>query len=444
MEGRRSVGQYSLFGTLLNSAHKKLNGTSTQPQQENRLFLNTNIPTSFFICGLQGSGKSHTLSCLLENYLIPSNLLGVLRSPLSALVLHYDPFSTKQAFRPCEAVFLAGIDPTFPTEPSIRSVTVLVSPSNYHNMCIAYGQIPHVAVRALRLRPRDLTCGSMQALMSIDQSHAVPLYMSQVVRILRTMSAESAVFDYRDFKRRLHGQGFKGPQKEMLEQRLSLLESFLNLDHEELQEPLLEDAPGALTIVDLSCPFVNQDMACLLFNICVELYLSSPKATGKVIAVDEAHKYMADTPGARVLTQQLLAIIRLQRHCNTRVVVATQEPTISPLLIGLTSVKIIHHFSSVDWYQALNKHLPQRNEGDPGSDHAETHKRTHFDQIAQLERGEAVVFDPSAILGGINIDFSTVPTYTGASIYDKCFVAKIRKRVTLDGGRSIVCVGEDG
>jgi hypothetical protein len=30
-----------------------------------RLFLNTNIPFSAFICGLQGSGKSHTMSCLL-------------------------------------------------------------------------------------------------------------------------------------------------------------------------------------------------------------------------------------------------------------------------------------------------------------------------------------------------------------------------------------------
>ena len=154
-------------------------------------------------------------------------------------------------------------------------------------------------------------------------------------------------------------------------------------------------------------------------------------------------QYMTDTPGARVLTQQLLAIIRLQRHCNTRVIVATQEPTVSPLLIGLTSVKIIHQFSSVDWYQALDKHLPQRNGGDPDSDHVETRKRTHFDQIAQLQRGEAVVFDPSAILGGRitrnysqlglqglitlgnNINLSAAPTYTGASVYDRCFAVKV-------------------
>jgi len=32
---------------------------------DNRLFLNTNIPFSAFICGVQGSGKSHTTSCLI-------------------------------------------------------------------------------------------------------------------------------------------------------------------------------------------------------------------------------------------------------------------------------------------------------------------------------------------------------------------------------------------
>jgi hypothetical protein len=29
------------------------------------LFLNTNVPFSAFVCGVQGSGKSHTVSCLL-------------------------------------------------------------------------------------------------------------------------------------------------------------------------------------------------------------------------------------------------------------------------------------------------------------------------------------------------------------------------------------------
>jgi hypothetical protein len=30
-----------------------------------RLFLNTNIPFSAFVCGVQGSGKSHTTACMI-------------------------------------------------------------------------------------------------------------------------------------------------------------------------------------------------------------------------------------------------------------------------------------------------------------------------------------------------------------------------------------------
>ena len=54
--------QYSLLGTRCLAGQSSL-----WPAWDNdrRLFHNTNIPFSAFICGLQGSGKSHTLSCIL-------------------------------------------------------------------------------------------------------------------------------------------------------------------------------------------------------------------------------------------------------------------------------------------------------------------------------------------------------------------------------------------
>ena len=33
-----------------------------------RVFLNTNVPFSAFVCGVQGSGKSHTTSCLIGTW----------------------------------------------------------------------------------------------------------------------------------------------------------------------------------------------------------------------------------------------------------------------------------------------------------------------------------------------------------------------------------------
>lgn len=52
--------QYGLLGSA-----KHMKEICSTDRFDNRLFLNTNIPFSAFICGVQGSGKSHTMSCLI-------------------------------------------------------------------------------------------------------------------------------------------------------------------------------------------------------------------------------------------------------------------------------------------------------------------------------------------------------------------------------------------
>ena len=48
--------------------------------------------------------------------------------------------------------------------------------------------------------------------------------------------------------------------------------------------------PGTLTIVDLSCPFVDESAACAMFNIVMALFLEERNQAGRIIALDEAHK----------------------------------------------------------------------------------------------------------------------------------------------------------
>jgi len=158
-----------------------------------------------------------------------------------------------------------------------------------------YSQIPGVRVQALRLRSRDLTISNMLTLMSVDSSTNPPLYMSQVTRVLREMATQGGEFEYIEFRTRLEQVDLIPGQRRMLDQRLELLESFLDL--ESPQGGCFDSAalPQELTIVDLSCPFVDASAACVLFNICIGLFLSasSPESIGKVIAVDEAHKVCA-------------------------------------------------------------------------------------------------------------------------------------------------------
>lgn len=128
----------------------------------------------------------------------------------------------------------------------------------------------------------------MLSLMSVDQSESTPLYISQIMRILREMASDSPEgFDYIEFKRRLKTSKFLGMQLGPLQQRLDLLESFIDLDSSG-QGYGFES--GGVTIIDLSCPFVDANMACLLFNISITLYLGSAGTAGKIIAMDEAHK----------------------------------------------------------------------------------------------------------------------------------------------------------
>lgn len=207
---------------------------------------------------------------------------------------------------------------------------------------------------------------------------------------------------------------------------------------------------------------------------------------GRVVALDEAHKYMTDTAECAILTESLLSTIRLQRHIGTRVIVSTQEPNISPKLLDLCSITIVHRFTSPDWLGVLKQHLAgakafaqatepagESNEKDCASQGRNL--RSHpiadigmelFMKIVGLRTGEALMFAPGAVVeiqeqvrnllvnkNEAPISVPEVPESSsressalrtcpraGASFTRlNCGFLKIRvrKRITQDGGRTI-------
>lgn len=133
------------------------------------LLLNTNTPWSAFICGLQGSGKSHTLACMLENCLMKGDRHGELSAPMSGFLFHYDVHSSG---KPCEAAYLASHIP----------VNVLVSPGNLWDMTKIYQQIPNfgqnLQLYPLLLKDNHLNASRMKHLMAVnDKEGKQPLYM---------------------------------------------------------------------------------------------------------------------------------------------------------------------------------------------------------------------------------------------------------------------------
>jgi len=116
-EAEEAFPQYGLLAGI----SEKLTPTGSSEAGDPRVFVNIAAPSSTFICGSQGSGKSHTLSCLLENSLVQSGA-NKLPKPLCGVVFHYDSFISDDGGSPCEAVFLSS-------NPEIK-VRVLCSPTN--------------------------------------------------------------------------------------------------------------------------------------------------------------------------------------------------------------------------------------------------------------------------------------------------------------------------
>lgn len=196
-------------------------------------------------------------------------------------------------------------------------------------------------------------------------------------------------------------------------------------------------------------------MACALFHICLTLFLEQETSVGRFAALDEAHQFMTDSGECRSLTDGLLKTIRLQRHLGARVIVSTQEPTISSALMDLCSITIVHRFSSPAWHQALVKHLagasmavdagasedePDSHDKDSGGVKplAFSNSRKMFEDVVNLATGEAFLFAPSAIVGLKETEDSIqkAPVRLGRSVLK----LRIRIRVTQDGGQSVMAL----
>ncbi|KAI0843813.1 hypothetical protein F5Y00DRAFT_267787 [Daldinia vernicosa] len=419
------VPQYGLIGIRQDSADANVSA-------EDRLVLaNMNVPWSAFICGSQGAGKSHTLSCLLENALISNNAAGRLPYPLAGMVMHYDKYTSYSSTQVCEAAYLGS---------SGIPVTILVSPSNLWAMRNLYGNLPGVNVKVLPLYLNEdqLDISRMLKLMAIDPAAKdTPLYMEVVMNIAREMAMEGpGVFTYSRFCERLSKIKWVKGQEAALKLRLQLLDAFISPSSTttakrpaRAQEDIWAFEPGSLTIVDLSDPFLSSDDACSLFSICLSIFLEERNKCGRIVALDEAHKFLTQAGEAKILTGDLLSIIRQQRHTGTRVLIATQEPTLSPELIDLSNVTFVHRFLSPSWYETLKKHLAGAKEQNSGD------ASVLFDTIIALQTGEALLFCPTA---QVDVAKSTNGLKQVKPLGNGHVKIKMRKRLTVDGGRSIM------
>lgn len=142
---------------------------------------------------------------------------------------------------------------------------------------------------------------------------------------------------------------------------------------------------------------------------------------------------MTPTAAATAFTDKLLQLIRQQRHLATRVVVSTQEPTISPRLLDLCTVTIVHRFTSPEWFRTLREHLAGVSSLDESGVATKRDVRSIFAEIVELGPGEALMFSPSAMLEPVE---GEAPKKLGM----EWLKVRVRRRLTEDGGKSILAI----
>ncbi|KAL6713481.1 hypothetical protein ACLMJK_008946 [Lecanora helva] len=444
-ESRLSIPTAAQNPTSDRDRHGTLGPTQREPQElkDDRLMVNMNAPW-----------------------------MATMPKKLAGIVFHYDKLMSGSSTQVCEAAYLASKIP----------VTVLVAPTEYEKMKKTYENLPGLEgrgtleVKALLLHEKHLDVERIKRLMAVEETEGkMALYIESVLRILRSMALQkqkqdqernqkqdqkNSGFNFGEFEQRIEAENFTPGQKVPLTARLSLLKSFIwrgkaqgsefqfrgskKEQFEEQDEKLISEMgdesawsfePGTLTIIDLSSAFVDERTACLLFDICLSIFIDNREKAGRIVALDEALKFMTANNSSSQFTENLLRVIRQQRHMATRVIIATQEPTISPALLDLCSMTIVHRFTSRQWMTALKSHLAAVTvDGEGSRGNAEEIYR----HIVHLDAGQALVFSPSAML---SVDERSNPEKLRMRKLGTGYVKmQVRQRLTVDGGRSQLAV----
>eukprot|EP01127_Copromyxa_protea_P000337 TRINITY_DN10276_c0_g1_i1.p1 TRINITY_DN10276_c0_g1~~TRINITY_DN10276_c0_g1_i1.p1 ORF type:complete len:419 (-),score=71.14 TRINITY_DN10276_c0_g1_i1:78-1274(-) len=361
------------------------------------VYLNTNEPFCLAAIGVQGAGKSHTLAVVLESCLVPcpfpkSQPLIRLHRPMTALVLHYDQNVTSV----CEATGLISPLPELlklsgsPIALPREKMIVLVSPSYYLQRKQFYGD--YCTVKPLLFSWACLTADHIKKIMRINEGDN-QLYVASMLDLLRNYQRTAVVPDFQEFLDQVKEICTIKTQTAPLLQRISLLEAFvaestMNASIAAFGGDLFSTiAPGCLVVADLTDPLLSSQEANGIFQVLTEQFRTVPSSNGcgKVLVLDEAHKFMEGV-GTDGLSNAIVNAARLMRHDGMRVIVSCQSPkALAPELLELVSVAVMHRFHSQDWFNYLKTKMPLDSEV--------------FEEIVELNPGSAMVFAARHLLG---------------------------------------------
>ncbi|KAF8656483.1 hypothetical protein AX16_002502 [Volvariella volvacea WC 439] len=423
MLGPRRGPQLSLYGRLISQAVNGVEQQVTSPE----LYINSNVPFSAVICGLKGSGKIQSTSVLMENCLVKDWHLGSLPKPLSAIAFHFDSMTEGRQRKPCEAAYLSALNPSCADTATPPIVTVFVPPMCVKEAKGVYAGLPNVKIKPLYFSPKYTKNKSVTSIVSGDDSHDIPFYVEVILSIIRSITQTMKTFSYQEFCQKLAENNLLSKDRVMLELRRALLESCLE-DGNEKNCVSAYFKPGHLTIIDLSSPLMDSSSVCGFFNVVLEVFLQKSLDDGKLIVLDDAHKYLGSNSGSKKLTESLLLAAEQKQQLNARILISTQDPSIvPPNFVELSSFIMAHRLPSLEWL-----HLSQ---------HTSVGQKGLLPETADLQAGQAIIFAPSGLVvkpkqqsQDTRHSESTGPRVTSALAHlgRGHLRVQVRERITLD------------
>jgi len=367
--------------------------------------LDLNGTNAISLFGVQGSGKSYTLGTILEMAVKPISNINKLPQPLGAVVFHY---SKTDDYRP-EYVSMINkndggevseLEKLYNASPTaIEDVLVLVPQGK---LAQRRAEFPNLSIHPITFDTTELDIEDWKFLMGVVGSDAMYVKkMNQVIRRTRGNLNLNVLYDG------IASANLSDAQMDLAKTRLEFAAEYIK-DGSFLNAHI---RPGRLIIVDLRDELIEKSEALGLFMVMLKIFSNTRyegKPFNKMIVFDEAHKYMETA-----FIDDVVSVVREMRHKGTSVLIASQDPKSVPLpLIELSSMIILHQFSSPEWLKHIQKGVIALQELSAG-------------RLNMLQKGQAYVWSREAT----HHDFET-----------RAVKIDIRPRVTKHGGSTVKAV----
>jgi len=335
----------------------------TDPLNDNRrIAVDLNNINTFFLTGVQGSGKSTVIQVLAESCCREVPGLNKLPAAPCVIGIHYTrqlgyrPEAINMRFPNAEPGMVTNLHDMWKAAPAGISDIVVLAPRHMVDKRRAEYRGreedgPPIEVLPITLGLNQLSIDEVQILMGAvgeDDSE----YM-QIINLILEEQEGKLTLD--GLEQQITISTLNANDKRTALNRLRTLRRFV-ADTADLGSVLKN---GRYVSVDLRDPALMQTAAFRLIIVMMRVFARTRTAAGtlmpKMLILDEFHVYARNA----ALVEALELAIRMMRHDATSVVLASQEPIrVDPILIELASIVIVNKCISPRWKHHLAGVIP--------------------------------------------------------------------------------------